>query len=176
MDTAIESITRPWDLIEGEPEVWYNIFRDYYLPLGDQRSVRNAFELYLRVEKPKQYEDLDPEHLTHFPQHWGDMAARYQWALRAIEYDKEKVPNFASVYVNQVLEFLGAHATQAAQALVDALRNERTRVQAANSILNRVGVPETTEISLKKGVTFSSDEMAEASKKVDEWKSKKLNG
>jgi hypothetical protein len=176
METSIEVVDRTWDPLPDEPEVWYKIFREYYLPLGEQRSIRNAFEFYIRVEKPKQYEHLDPENLTQVPQHWAEYAHQFRWAERAIEYDKEKIPDLGSLYVQQVLGFLSANAMSAAEALVKALNSDRTRVQAANSILNRIGVPEASEVNVRTGITITSDDMAAAKTKAEEWKTKRLSG
>lgn len=172
----MEDITRSWDRRPDEPEVWYRIFRDYFLPLGDRRSLRNAFEFFVRVETPKQYRELDPENITRTPSHWNQIALDWEWAKRALEYDESKMPDFASAYVQQVLTYLQTNALNAAHGLVQALNNDRTRVQAANSILNRIGVPETSNINLAMGVTFTSDELAAAANRIEEWKTKKQSG
>jgi len=176
MEEMLDEVGRPWDQREGEADVWYRIFRDYYLPLGERRSIRNAFEFYIRVETPKQYEGLDPENITHVPGHWSTYARDYEWAKRALAYDEAKLPDFGEAYVTQVLTYLRQNAMRAASGLVAALNSDRTRVQAANSILNRIGVPESSEISLKHGVSFTSDDMTDAVRKVEEWKTKKLSG
>lgn len=169
-DDPNEDITRPWDQREGEPEVWYSIFRTYYLPLGPRRSLRRAFELYLRSEKPERYKELDPDGVTKAPQHWNPKSRDWDWPLRARMYDAEQL-DVTSAQIEHVLTYLRDNSINAAQALVDALQNPRTQVQAANSILNRSGVPETTEIKINGGTSITSDEMAAAEEKVRQWKS-----
>lgn len=176
MATDLDIATRPWDRQEDEPEIWHAIFTDYYLPLGSRRSLRNAFEFYLRVERPQHYVSLDPENVSKAPGHWNDMALQFNWAERALQYDEEKHPDFGAIYVTQVLQYLQTNAMGAAQALVKALNNERTRVQAANSILNRSGVPEISKLELASTVTITSDDMARAAAQVEEWKTTKQSG
>jgi hypothetical protein len=171
-----ESIVREWDKRADEPEEWYRIFRDYFLPLGNRRTVRNAFEFFVRVEQPAHYDTVDPDDIRMAPTHWADYANKYEWGKRALAYDESNTPDLSDIYVTTVLEYLKSNATTAAKALVDALKNERTRVQAANSILNRAGVPETSEILLKGGVSVNSDDMAAATNKVEEWKTRNKSG
>lgn len=171
-----ETIEAAWDRRPNEPEVWYRIFKDYYLPLGERRTLRNAFEFYLRVETPKQYKDLDPEGITNIPSHWNTIAVEWEWPKRALEFDESKLPDFSSIYVTQVLDYLQRNALRAAESLVAALNSDRTRVQASNSILNRIGVPETTNVNFGGGVNITSDDMAAAASKVQEWKTQKLSG
>jgi hypothetical protein len=171
-----EDVVRPWDRREGEDEVWYRIFSRYYLPLGTKRDLRTAFEFYIRTESPPDYSGIDPETLKYIPKHWPAHAREWEWASRAAAYDEASIPDFAEIHVSQTLQYLRAHALTAADALVAALSNERTRVQAANSILNRSGVPEVSEVNLKAGVTVTADEMAAAREKVDEWTTQKQSG
>jgi hypothetical protein len=177
MTEELDIVTKPWDRLEGEPIEWYEIFFQYFLPLGSQRTVRNAFEFYIRVNNPSHYSDVDPDDIKFAPHHWSAAAAQWKWAERALAFDGEKVPDFAEVYVSTALEFLRSNAMTAAKALVEALKNERTKVQAANSILNRSGVPEVSEVLFKAGVIITSDDMAAASGKVDDWQQRrKLSG
>jgi hypothetical protein len=177
MDTELdqELVERPWDRRTDEPEEWYRIFKDYYLVLGERRSLRNAFELFVRVEDPKQYEDVDPDNIRSIPSHWNEYARNFEWAKRALAYDEEKRPDFAALYVTMTLDYLRTHSMEAAHALVAALKSDRTRVQAANSILNRSGVPETTEVVLGGKVAITADDMAEASDKVQAWQKRTQN-
>jgi hypothetical protein len=177
MATDLDIVTKPWDRFPDEPVEWYSIFKDYYLVLGSQRSVRLAFEFYIRVNNPSHYQDVDPNDIKYVPAHWNQTAAQFSWAERAIAFDQESTPDFSEIYVQTALEYLREHAMSAAQALVAALKNDRTRVQAANSILNRAGVPEVSEILFKAGVVITSDDMASATDKVKEWRQKRnLNG
>lgn len=171
-----ENIVRSWDRQADEDPVWYRIFSEYYLPLGTKRSLRNAFEFYIRTEQPANYQDIDPDNFTYIPSHWPEHARKFEWARRAADYDEAKLPDFAGIYVSQTLEYLRAHANTAARALVEALTNERTRVQAANSILNRSGVPEVSEVNLKSTISVTSDEMAAAKNKAEEWLKTKKSG
>ncbi len=176
MDTDLELIERPWDPREGEPLEWYRIFKDYYLPLGNQRSLRNAFEFFVRVEQPSHYADVSPDDIRFAPQHWNTFAAQWEWAKRAMAYDEGVHPDFTALYVTTALGYLQEHAKSAAEALVQALNNDRTRVQAANSILNRAGVPEVSEVLLKGSLGITSDDMAAASEKVEKWKTQNKSG
>lgn len=176
MDEIVEVVRQPWDRLEKEPPDWYHIFKDYYLILGEARSIRNAFEFYLRVEAPNQYKDTDPDNIKYIPEHWAEMANKFQWASRAMAFEESVRNDFSQLYVNIALNYLREHAMDAAQALVQALGNDRTRVQAANSILNRAGVPESTEVLIRAGVVITSDDMQAAREKVDEWKTKRLSG
>jgi hypothetical protein len=173
MSTDLDVVTKPWDRFPDEPIEWYNIFKQYYLVLGSRRSIRLAFEFYLRVENPAHHADIDPNDVRYVPQHWNEAATRYSWAERALSYDDEKIPDFSELYVQTALEYLRENAMEAAKALVEALKNERTRVQAANSILNRSGVPEISEILFKAGVIITSDDMAAASGRIEEWQKKR---
>ena len=175
-DTLPEEVGRPWDAREGEPSLWYRIFKDYYLPLGNRRSLRTAFEFYLRVERPVEYEQEDPSRISRIPSNWAKASSEWEWASRAMAYDQEQMPDFAAQYILQTLEYLRSNGLAAGMALVKALNSERTRVPAANSILNRIGVPETSNVSLIAGVSITSDDMAAAASKVDEWKTRRQTG
>jgi len=165
----MDTIERAWDQREDEPGDWFRIFKDYYLPLGSERSLRNAFEFYIRVESPEQYVDLDPDNFKNIPQHWNSFADKFEWAKRALAYDEATQINYNEVIVNQVLDYLRNNAMTAARALVDALTNDRTRVQAANAILNRGGIPEVSEVNIRSAITVTADDMAEARKRVEDW-------
>jgi len=164
-----ENISRSWDRLPDEDEKWYHIFVDYYLPLGNKRSVRNAFEFFIRVEEPANYQNVDPNDIRYTPDHWGEEAEKHEWAKRALEYDESVATDFSQLYVTTVLNYLQANALGAAKSLVEALKNERTRVQAANSILNRAGVPEVSEVNFKAGVAFTADDMAAAQEELTKW-------
>lgn len=174
-DTSFDDVTRPWDQMENEPDVWFRIFTQYYLPMGVNRSVRNAFEYYIRTEKPLDYKDVDPNEFRYIPSHWAEYSRKFEWARRATAYDEAGIPGVADLQVNAVISYLQSNAMRAAMALVDSLKNPRTAVQASNSILNRGGVPETTSVHLEGGVNISSDEMAAAAEKVSQWMAQRQN-
>jgi len=176
MSDEDEDIVRVWDQQPGEGDIWYRIFTKYYLPLGQKRNLRTAFEYYLRMEKPIDYIDVDPDNFKNIPAHWTQHAFKFEWAKRALEFDQASAPDFSMLQVSQTLEFLREHAMKAAYALVESLTNERTRVQAANSILNRSGIPEVSEVNLKSAVSITADEMAAAQEKVTEWMTQKKSG
>lgn len=176
MAQELEKVERDWDILPNEPEIWYRIFKTYYLGVGKGRSLRSAFELYLRNESPEDYADVDPSAFKNIPSHWSEYSRKFEWARRAAAYDEEAVPDIAGMQVQMVLDYLRASSMKAAATLVRALENPRTAVQASNGILNRIGVPEVSEVITRSTIEVTSDDMAEAAKKIESWKQTSQSG
>ena len=162
---------QPWDLKPGEPRVWFLRFQRYYLYRGLARSLRKAFATFLQENYPDQWEDRFAV-LKGFKQ-WQAMASRWQWQERAMKWDQSRNKEVLDV-VEASRQFLKEHSINAAQALVEALDNGRLQVAAANSILDRAGIPPVQRIeSYNENVELTADDLASAQEEVDKWKQSK---
>lgn len=82
----------PWEKREGEPNLWYHRFRFYFLPLGPERNMSQAWYSWAltkyaddkaKLEKIKK-RGPTPAIL------WYKRAAEWDWEVRALAWDEDK--------------------------------------------------------------------------------------
>lgn len=160
----------PWLPMEGEPEFWYNRFRNYFLPQGPGRSLLEASTRMVIAEHP---EVAEARKLSEKKAHtsvysWHQKAREWNWIARARAFDKFSYSR-ATAVVELARVTLLENSNNAAIALVEALKNDRLKVAAAKEILDRAGLPGTTNIGLGPIEKFTADELHEAEEDVKRW-------
>lgn len=93
----------------------------------------------------------------------------YNWRERAAAYDAA----CSLIVIDTValaLETLRDASVEAAEALIEALQNPKTKVQAAKEILNRIGIP-ATERRETVSVRVTADDIKRAREEATEWES-----
>jgi len=162
--------TYPWLAMQDEPSSWYKRFATYFLPQGPGRSLLQAFILMLNTEHPDvaaaRKLKNKVEHAA--ADHWHKASRKWNWVARARAYDRFTYSRATAVVEVARLTIL-ENANNAANALVAALTNDRLKVAAAKEILDRAGLPGTTNIGLGPIEKFNADELHEAEKEVAEW-------
>lgn len=121
-----------WHRQEGEPVKWFDRFQAY-LAAGPTRTV------YATYTAEWQAKSRTPARKT--PGAWAAAAHRWGWTDRAAAYDAQQA-ELAQVAIDEAMLALKRAGPKAARRLVqllDAESDEQAR-QAANSILNRIGV------------------------------------
>lgn len=162
----------PWYRIDQEPWLWYNRFHDYYLPLGPGRSLPKAYEAMMLAEHHDEYvAKVNPRKRHTALSNWIAAAKEWDWRERAQYYDRA-VYRDAQGYVDKARITLLSAADDAAHALRDALDNERLKVAAAKEILDRVGLPGTTNVGVGPADKFSADELSRAEEELAAWERK----
>jgi len=76
----------PWERRKGEPSRWYARFADYYLPLGDERKLEQAFRDW-RADNIATDSKLKLKRPTVA---WYAACERWGWKERAEVWDKVK--------------------------------------------------------------------------------------
>lgn len=173
--TLTEPISYPWRQIEDEPWLWYQRFIKYFLPQGPGRSIAKAYEAMVATEHAEVAEarrKLGKKKAIP-AQMWSQQARKWDWRNRSKAYDKFTYAE-ALLEVDKARLTLLANADGAAKALVSALDNERLKVAAAKEILDRVGLPGTTNVGLGPIEKFTADEFRQAEQEVEEWEQKAL--
>jgi hypothetical protein len=150
-----------WDRMHGEPQRWYTIFVNYYLPQGPGRSVRRAHTLY-----SKDHPEIEPSEYT--PVTWFKMAEKWQWKERVDAFETEQ-NDLARATIDYAAKLLRLLTVDAVQALQIMLKSDRYAVSAAKEILDRGGIPATSIQELAAKVDITSDDMAEAREQVEKW-------
>lgn len=72
---------RPWERREGESNLWYGRFRDYYLPLGSDRKLLPAYRAWFEAEKGRESQAKSA------PTSWRKAAQKYDWEIRGADWD-----------------------------------------------------------------------------------------
>jgi len=155
-----------WDQMAAEPDKWFVIFQKYFLPLGPGRSVRQAYKVWQEDHGKTQGPKDRPTRW------WLQMANRWEWRLRAFDYDKhlnQRTMNVAELAIDMLQDV----AVDAVEALASALDNPRTRVAAAKEILDRAGVPALKRTE-KVSVTLTGEDIRRAKDDADEWEKKQF--
>ena len=164
----------PWTQQDEEPGMWFQRFVRYFLPLGPGRSLYGAYQLMMESEFPsvakarkEKYKDnpgAKPQQITS----WGKQARIWKWHERSKAFDRFTY-KAAQAMVDQARITLLGSAEKAAQALVGALTNPRLQVAAAKEILDRAGLPGTTNVGLGPIEKFTADEFRLAEQDLEEW-------
>ena len=109
------------------------------------------------------------------PGGWIRAYIDWEWLKRSVAYDESQVEE-AVAAVRQAQLNLRLSTVKAVETLISNLDSPRNGVQAAKEILDRGGVPAHTTSDVITTVNINSDEMAEATKEVEEWEKKMLEG
>lgn len=166
-----EPITYAWTQQDGEPYFWFHRFITYFLPLGPGRSIIKAYETMVAAEHPEVAEARRrSKKKMNATGAWSTKARVWGWRDRAKAYDKFAFSE-ALAEVDKARLTLLESADKAALALVGALSNSRLVVAAAKEILDRVGLPGTTNVGVGPIDKFTADELRQAEREVDEWES-----
>jgi len=72
-----------WDRHPGEPILWYGRFDRYYRPLGTERSLLGAYNVWRKAE-------TDREPATGTPEWWRKRSDEWHWQERAEAWDAEQ--------------------------------------------------------------------------------------
>ena len=152
-----------WLPLEGETELWHQRFVRYYLSQGLNRTVAGAYRVFCRAE------GRELKYSTHgCPTNWTDMARLHEWPERARAYDRH-VSAIVNDQITRASLLLKLIAPEAVIALRMGLQSPRNSVNAAREILDRAGLPAVTKTILEDGSSISSDEMAAATKDLQDW-------
>lgn len=156
-----------WAQLPGEPDLWYHRFKTYYLGLGNARNLRQAFLMFQKEEVGKDIEGIASKDVGDGV--WHKMNDKWDWRKRARQYDKDMMEQSKGKVQEAILNLQTA-APDAVRALVTSLANPRLAVAAANSILDRAGIPTQKKIDVTAEVfDFTADDMSAASEEVDSW-------
>jgi len=162
-----EAAVELWDRQPGESKQWFLRFQRYYLYRGLARSVRRAYIAFVKENYPSKAEDEIALNAAY--NHWLGAAKEYRWRVRAEAWDEHRNEELQKEVLD-ASRFLMENARAAAQALIDALVSPRLQVIAANSILDRIGVPTVSRQELLNvQVPVSADDLAKVKEIVQEW-------
>lgn len=168
--TLAEPTEFPWEQMENEPWMWFQRFIKYFLPLGPGRSLYGAYQQMVSIEHPEvmkaraKSNKVKPTSITS----WGKKAREWDWRERSKAFDRFTYKAAAAQVDNARITLLGS-ANLAAEALKSALTDPRLRVAAAKEILDRAGLPGTTNVALGPIEKFTADEFRQAENEIDEW-------
>ena len=176
---STEEAVFPWLQMVDEPWNWFQRFIKYYLPLGPGRSLYGAYTQMVETEHPevaaarRAKAESDPTFRKKKAvaiNSWTKCARLWDWRERAKAFDRFTYKAAQAQVDNARITLLGS-ANKAALALVEALTNPRLQVAAAKEILDRAGLPGTTNVGLGPIEKFSADELSQAEQEVDAWES-----
>lgn len=163
-----------WERQPGEPKHWYLRFLRYYLYRGLARSVRRAYVAFVKENYPGKAEDIIVRGRSYGQ--WLKAAKRYGWRERAEAWDMYR-NNELRREVLEASRFLMEHARDAAETLVESFKNPRLAVSAANSVLDRAGLPAVSRQELVDyQVQLSADELAKIKNEVKNWEEEEFSG
>jgi hypothetical protein len=153
--------------MRDEPNKWYVRFMKYFVPLGTSRTLTRAFAVYLKEEQPKIAPLVKGE--SRAVRDWQQMGKEFRWYERAEAFDRDTLAEYATL-VENARDLLVRNSIKAVEALVNALMNPRLQVSAAKEILDRAGLPGTTNIGIGPTSKFTADELRRAELEVADWK------
>lgn len=78
---------KPWEQVEGEPDLWYGRFHQHYLLVGTERSLDDAHRRHLAGRSESGREQASPRRPRWVPGSWRQAANRWRWSERARAYD-----------------------------------------------------------------------------------------
>jgi len=81
----------PQDRLVGEPLLWYYRFLDYYIPQGSERTIEQAFRLWLADQdqaKVRENQQAGKASKRRPSIHWYNASKKYEWKRRAEAYDQ----------------------------------------------------------------------------------------
>jgi hypothetical protein len=156
-----------WDKQPGEAKQWFLRFQRYYLYRGLARSVRRAYIAFMTENFPDKAEDLIVAGRSYMQ--WLEAAKKFNWKTRAEAWDESRNHSL-QLEVQEASKFLMQNTLKAAESLVGSLSNPRVAVAAANSILDRTGLPTLSKLEVA-GIqsAVSADELAKVKEAVTKW-------
>ena len=168
-DIVVYSSEYIWQRMEDEPWLWFTRFTNYFLPQGPGRSLFQAYQLMIVTERPevaaaRKAAKKEPASITI----WSRYATKFNWRERAKAFDRFTYQK-AQAQVDLARVTLLSSANTAANALVEALQNERLKVAAAKEILDRAGLPGTTNVGIGPADKFTADELRAAEEEISDW-------
>jgi hypothetical protein len=167
-----ENVSDLWDRQPGEPKRWFLRFQRYYLYRGLARSVRRAYAAFLQENYPSKADDLLASGQAYHV--WLQAAKEFSWRQRAEAWDEYRNDELRRE-VLQASRFLMENALKAVEALVNALVSPRLTVVAANSILDRVGLPSVSRQELLSAqLPVSADDLGQMKDVVRAWEQSTL--
>jgi len=156
-----------WLQMPREPMLWYLRFAKYFLPLGPSRTIVRAFMLFTAAENPNAR--ILKVRVGNFAStNWQEKSKAWQWHSRAEAFDRNNLLEYSTLIDtarNKLMHSLGV----AVDALVGALDNPRLAVSAAKEILDRGGLPGTTNIGIGPASRFNADELSKAQAEIEDW-------
>lgn len=162
-----EKSREAWDRLPGEPRNWFLRFQRYFLYRGLARSVRRAYAAFVQENYPTKAEDVLASGRGYNA--WLQHAKEYRWKQRAEAWDEQRNYELRAT-VLEASRFLMENTMNATIALVKALESPRLTVVAANSILDRAGLPSVSKMELLNMQTeLSADDLAKVKDIVSEW-------
>lgn len=158
-----------WQQLPDEPNEWYYKFEKYFLMLGPTRTLHRSYKAFCEIEGNEEEDSQNRPHST-----WIEACEKYNWRQRADAFDAKLFTEDGAVELAR--QRLRKSTLSAVDTLIDALNNPRLAVSAAKEILDRGGIP-ATQSHILKTQPFTADEMAAATKEIEEWeKQTALNG
>jgi len=157
----------PWTQRIDEPDVWYDRFTKYFVPLGITRNLLSAYIEYVKDTSPDKAVLMAVRRPISAPNDWTDMAGEWDWRKRALAYDANQVKDLSTV-LQQARQEVQEATLEAVRTLRAALRNPKTAVPAAKEILDRGGLPAVTIHSIKM-MPFTADDLAAARDELEQW-------
>jgi hypothetical protein len=99
--------------------------------------------------------------------HWQRQHKKFRWHDRAEAFDRNNILEYSTL-IDTARDKLMRNLDTAVTALVGALDNPRQAVAAAKEILDRGGLPGTTNIGIGPA-KFTADELGKATTELDDW-------
>jgi hypothetical protein len=162
-----EVVRELWDRRLDEPKQWFLRFQRYYLYRGLGRSVRRAYNAFAQENYPSKAEDMMQSSAGYGV--WLKRAQDYDWKIRAEAWDESRNEELHRS-VLEASRYLMDNSMKAAEALVKALESARLQVVAANSILDRVGLPSVSKQELlNANLSVSADDLSKMQDAVKAW-------
>lgn len=161
-----------WQRKEDEPNLWFQRF-EFFLRQGPDRSLLGTVKAW---ESTKANNDQKPRKVQkrqtriYVPGSWRDAAEKWNWIERAAAYDRfqsDRLNNAQEDAAQKAIKILKENAEKAAKTIVRGLEDPEIRSgedktiiipaimkyqqDAAEAILDRVGVPRATRQEIDLG-------------------------
>ena len=81
MAMAADDVSNPWEQREGESGLWHSRFQQFYLSIGPNRSISDAYRRYRAGNRQAMDRQKKP------PGTWTAAAVSNRWAARAALWD-----------------------------------------------------------------------------------------
>jgi len=85
-ETGNETERKPWDRMDGEPSMWYARMDKYYRPQGPERSIEEAYRLWLQDPTTRKRKHPAPRP----NKYWHYNARDWKWRERVAAWDAEQ--------------------------------------------------------------------------------------
>jgi hypothetical protein len=168
-------IETPWLQMPNEPLRWYVRFMTYFLPFGPSRTLTRAYLAYLAAERPNAVGLKKTANTVRGAVSWQHACHDWQWRQRAEAFDRLNLLEYVTL-VDKARDKIMRSMEDAADALADALTIPRLKVSAAKEILDRGGLPGTTNIGVSRIEPYTADELHKAEQEVAAWEKDTYGG